>query len=265
MLIGSLAAAGLIVMVLVALISAGPIFWGGLLLVCTGVALVMERLKLHSGTGARKWVSIFGTCAAIAAVVIFVRVSMFFDDTFAPTKSAGIVQKQVDELLKKHGEPQRFSKALALAKTVDVVDWQRRLTQEIFLAYSAVPGGDPIAEPELDIALTLARQLNRCPSFVPPVAVRRMQPAHMAELLQSIPQSGPDEGTCASAQTELLRLVGERCTTEWWGRCRQELPREQLIALAASYDESKPLGGLRKSQLGSFNRSIWKELDSTLR
>jgi len=211
---------------LVAVASISPMIW--LLCLVSGVALgiAIAKHKSKQSSTARTLGIVAVSCIAVTGLVATVQTFRFIEmEITGPVRDANSAQQSFDQLLVSD-DPEKFSKALIVAQSLQSIDRRQSMLSSLYYAIDRVDGASHLSETEIATALTVARlQRNFCSDFVPTVLVRQIQPADLVHTLQAI----PDHSGCIGLDRRLVQLVMDRCKGPWLGRCANELPLDSLL------------------------------------
>jgi hypothetical protein len=232
-------------LVAAAILSLSPMIWFSLGVACAALGVIAAKSNIKRTPA--KWALAVGGSVLVVALVMTVHVFNFLEfEVFGPVREGNAAQASIETLLGGN-DPKRFSKALAVAQSVQTLDRRRYLTTDVYYKLDGLSGVEPLDETELEAAISAARSVNVCPDFVPVVILRRMQPSDLSRVLQTF----PNRTSCAGLDARLLARVIDRCNGPWRGRCAQELPREALIA------QTEPAG--RVNAIRQLIKAVWPQ------
>jgi hypothetical protein len=215
-----------LIVFLVAVASISPVIW--LLCLFSGVVLGVAIAKYQSkqSSTVRTVGTIAVSCIAVTGLVAIVQTFRFVEmEITGPVRDANLAQQNFDQLLASD-DPEKFSKALVVAQSLQSIDRRQSMLSSLYHAIDRVDGASHLSETEIATALAVARQVrNFCSDFVPTVLVRQIQPADLVHTLQTM----PDHSGCIGLDRRLVQLVMDRCKGPWLGRCANELPLDALL------------------------------------
>jgi hypothetical protein len=211
---------------LVAVASISPMIWALCLVSGVALGIAIAKGKSKQSSTARTLVIVAASCIAVTGLVTIVQTFRFIEMEIAgPERDANSAQQTFDQLLVSD-DPEKFSKALIVAQSLQSIDRRQSMLSSLYYAIDRVDVASHLSETEIATALTVARLVrNFCSDFVPTVLVRQIQPADLVHTLQTI----PDHSSCIGLDRRLVQLVMDRCKGPWLGRCTNELPLDSLL------------------------------------
>jgi hypothetical protein len=209
-----------------ALASISPLIWLAIAIACMALCIAIAKSNIKSGA-AKLSLAALG-CLAVVGGVLTIKVSQFFEQEInAPLREAQAAERSIEQLLVS-ADPQRFSKALTIAQVMPNPDRKNFMTWQLHRKITALNGDVVLADSEIAAALATARAINACPDFVPAALVRQTEPADLLRTLQKL----PDRDGCQGADSQLVQRFIERCKGRLAVRCKQELPKKELLLAA---------------------------------